>query len=64
MIDNIQVIVKSIHIRFESEHNIISPHHTFAFGVTLDKLDIFTTNLNWEKTFVDHSAQGHLKSPQ
>jgi vacuolar protein sorting-associated protein 13A/C len=41
IIDNIQVVVTNVHIRFEDKAN-----NGFAFGVTLEKLKISTVNKN------------------
>jgi len=39
IIDNIHVIVKDIHIRFEDEIT-----QKYSFGITLEELKIFTVN--------------------
>ena len=41
IIDNIQVTVKDIHIRYEDEIT-----KKYSFGVTLEELKIFTVNKN------------------
>ena len=45
IIDNIQINIKNIHIRFEDIKD-------FSFGITLDELQIFTTNKDWKKEFI------------
>ena len=39
--NNLQITVKSIHVRFENQD---SHSQIYSFGLTLDKLDIITTN--------------------
>lgn len=41
IIDNLQVTIKNIHIRYEDEIT-----KKYAFGVTLEKLEMFTVNKN------------------
>ena len=41
IIDNIQVTVKDIHIRYEDEIT-----KKYSFGVTLEEVKIFTVNKN------------------
>lgn len=55
VIKNIQVHVGHIHIRYEDEVTI--PGQPFAFGVTLHKLDLETTNENWIPTLLDESVK-------
>ena len=44
IIDNIQIKVKSVHIRLE-EH--FSGDTSYTFGATLNSLEVNTTNENW-----------------
>lgn len=41
IIDNIQVTVKDIHVRYEDDIT-----NQYSFGVTLEELKIFTVNNN------------------
>lgn len=51
IIDNIQVSLKNIHIRFEDqEQNTI-------LGFVLDEFSANTTNENWEKEFLDRTLE-------
>lgn len=49
-INNVQVKIANVHIRYESNSNAGRP---FAFGITLNNFEIFTTDANWQKCFVD-----------
>ncbi|EGR30928.1 PH domain protein [Ichthyophthirius multifiliis] len=50
IIDNIQICVKNIHVRYEDTIT-----NKYSWGFSLDKIDIFTTNKNGEKVFVDRT---------
>ena len=52
IIDNIQVKVKSVHVRLE-EH--FSGDSSYTFGAMLSSLDINTTNENWYPQYVDRN---------
>lgn len=49
-INNIQVKIANVHIRYEDN---TKPESPYAFGVTLHDFEIFTTDENWQKCFVD-----------
>ena len=52
-VDNLQITVKSINIRFENVNEIVkSP---FALGISLTQLEIVTTDENWEVKFIDRT---------
>lgn len=44
IINNVQVNVKNIHIRFEDKSD---PENEFAFGITLHEFAINSTDANW-----------------
>ncbi|XP_037949404.1 vacuolar protein sorting-associated protein 13 [Teleopsis dalmanni] len=48
VINNIQVKISNIHIRYE---DCITTGRPFSFGVTLKDLETYTTDLNWERGF-------------
>lgn len=50
-INNVQVKIANVHIRYESNSN--AGGRSFAFGITLNNFEIFTTDANWQKCFVD-----------
>ena len=56
IVDNVQVTVRNIHIRYEDA--LSSPEHPFSLGITLAELSAVSTDGNWEPTFVHNSASG------
>eukprot|EP00051_Salpingoeca_urceolata_P024411 m.428631 g.428631 ORF g.428631 m.428631 type:complete len:3311 (+) comp20233_c0_seq24:244-10176(+) len=50
IINNIQVRVENIHIRYEDATS--NPGHPFAFGITLSSLSAESTNEKWEAAFL------------
>jgi vacuolar protein sorting-associated protein 13A/C len=50
IIDNVQVSIKNVHIRYED--NVSNPGHPFAAGVTLSEVSALSTNGEWEPTFI------------
>ncbi len=56
IIDNLQVNIKSIHIRFENEGvEGLHDEMKYSWGITLDRLEIYTTDDNWKKKFFDRT---------
>uniref|UniRef100_A0A1A9WMW5 Vacuolar protein sorting-associated protein 13 n=1 Tax=Glossina brevipalpis TaxID=37001 RepID=A0A1A9WMW5_9MUSC len=49
IVNNVQVKVSNIHVRYE---DTITAKLPFAFGFTLHNLEIFTTDESWEKCFI------------
>ncbi|EAS01215.2 PH domain protein (macronuclear) [Tetrahymena thermophila SB210] len=48
VVDNIEICIKNVHLRFESQNPV------YAWGITIGKIEAFTVNNEWkEKTFVD-----------
>ncbi|KAJ4295319.1 Vacuolar protein sorting-associated protein 13 [Kalmusia sp. IMI 367209] len=56
IVDNVQVTVKNIHIRYED--SIADPGHPFALGLTLADFSAISTDGNWKPTFI----QGNTSS--
>ncbi|WFD25298.1 Vacuolar protein sorting-associated protein 13 [Malassezia nana] len=56
IVDNVQVTVRNIHIRYED--CLSNPEHPFSVGITLAELSAVSTDENWEPTFVHNSASG------
>jgi len=54
IIDNIQISVKNVHIRYED--SISDPGHPFAAGITLQELSAVSTDENWKPTFIQSSS--------
>lgn len=60
IIDNIQVRVRNIHIRLESHLEGMKP---FAVGASIDSLNIFTTDENGKKIFLDRTKKENKDKP-
>lgn len=54
VLDNLKLKIKDIHIRFE--YNLEG--NSFSTGLTLQKIECFTTNSFWEKEFTDRHQSG------
>ncbi|KIM85199.1 hypothetical protein PILCRDRAFT_817197 [Piloderma croceum F 1598] len=54
IINNLQVTVKSIHVRYEDKLSV--PGHPFAAGITLAGFTAVSVNDKWEPAFIDSSA--------
>lgn len=55
IVDNLQVTVKNIHVRYEDA--ISAPGHPFALGVTLEEFSAVSTDGEWTPTFIQDSAE-------
>jgi len=55
IVDNLQVTVKNIHIRYED--SISAPGHPFALGVTLEEFSAVSTDGEWRPTFIQDSTK-------
>ncbi|KAI9867788.1 MAG: hypothetical protein M1813_007610 [Trichoglossum hirsutum] len=53
IVDNLQVTVKNIHIRYED--SISAPGHPFALGFTLEEFSAISTDGGWNPTFIQTS---------
>jgi vacuolar protein sorting-associated protein 13A/C len=54
IVDNVQVSIKNIHIRYED--SISDPGHPFALGITLESFDAVSTDENWKPTFIQSTS--------
>ncbi|KAI4916402.1 uncharacterized protein J4E92_009320 [Alternaria infectoria] len=54
IVDNVQITVKNIHIRYED--SIADPGHPFALGVTLADFSAISTDENWKPTFIQGTS--------
>lgn len=54
VVDNLQVSIKNIHVRFED--HISDPGHPFAAGITLKELSAFSTDGEWKPTFISEAT--------
>ncbi|KAK3113583.1 Vacuolar protein sorting-associated protein 13 [Teratosphaeriaceae sp. CCFEE 6253] len=58
IIDNVQIQVKNVHIRYEDA--VSDPGHPFAAGLTLQELSAVSTDENWRPTWIQStSATSH-----
>ncbi|KAI1260817.1 vacuolar protein sorting-associated protein 13 [Xylariaceae sp. FL1019] len=55
IVDNLQVTVKNIHVRYED--SISAPGHPFALGVTLEEFSAVSTDGEWEPTFIQNTSK-------
>ncbi|KXX82464.1 Vacuolar protein sorting-associated protein 13 [Madurella mycetomatis] len=55
IVDNLQVTVKNIHVRYEDA--ISAPGHPFALGITLEEFSAVSTDGDWTPTFIQDSAE-------
>ncbi|CCU75520.1 vacuolar protein sorting-associated protein, partial [Blumeria hordei DH14] len=53
IVDNLQITVKNIHIRYED--SISAPGHPFAVGVTLQEFSAISTDEDWRPTYIQDS---------
>jgi vacuolar protein sorting-associated protein 13A/C len=54
IVDNVQINVKNIHIRYED--SISDPGHPFALGITLEGFDAVSTDADWQPTFIQSTS--------
>src|ERR1700761_8739266 len=59
IVDNVQVSVKNIHIRYED--SISDPGHPFALGITLEEFSAVSTDENWKPTFIQGNSSSTHK---
>lgn len=59
VLDNLQITIKSIHIRVE---NLIG-NNKYSLGMTLNFLSIHATNEKWEKKFIDRTDSKNENLP-
>lgn len=54
IVDNLQVSIKNIHIRYEDA--IAAPDHPFAVGITLKEMSAVSTDADWRPTFIQSTS--------
>lgn len=59
IVDNLQVSIKRIHIRYED--SISAPGHPFALGLTLQEFSAVSTDENWRPSFIQSSSSATHK---
>ena len=57
ILDNLKFVISSVHIRFEN--NIEG--RVFAAGLTLERIECFTTNSEWTSEYTDRHKTGSAK---
>ncbi|TAQ85401.1 hypothetical protein B7494_g6292 [Chlorociboria aeruginascens] len=55
IVDNLQITVKNIHIRYED--SISAPGHSFALGLTLEEFSAVSTDGEWKPTYIQNSVE-------
>ncbi|GAO13444.1 hypothetical protein UVI_02014450 [Ustilaginoidea virens] len=55
IVDNLQITVKNIHIRYED--SISAPGHPFALGLVLQEFSAVSTDGQWKPTFIQESSK-------
>jgi len=56
VLDNVQIHVKGIHVRYEDGSS--TPEHPFAAGLTIDEFKAVSTDEKWVETFIQDSLKG------
>jgi len=51
IVDNIELTVKNVHVRYED--SVTNPEHAFALGMTWESLNMQSTDKRWKPCFVD-----------
>ncbi|KTW25717.1 hypothetical protein T552_03329 [Pneumocystis carinii B80] len=54
IIDNLQITIKNIHIRYEDK--LSDPEHPFSIGITLSEFSAISTNDKWEPIFIQNNV--------
>ncbi|WWC86271.1 uncharacterized protein L201_001144 [Kwoniella dendrophila CBS 6074] len=56
IVDNVQIQIKGIHVRYEDGSSI--PEHPFAAGITLNEFKAVSTDENWVEAFIQNNLNG------
>jgi vacuolar protein sorting-associated protein 13A/C len=56
VIDNLQVSLSKIHVRVENADQEVE-NNQFSLGVTLQAIELYTTDSLWNRQFVDRVKQ-------
>lgn len=60
IVDNLQIYVQNIHIRFNDQK--AHPGHDFSFGIQVDELRAVSTDENWVESFITAASSSVHKS--
>lgn len=55
IVDNLQVTIKNIHVRYED--SISAPGHPFALGITLEEFSAVSTDGEWKPAYIQDSTK-------
>ncbi|XP_016940577.3 intermembrane lipid transfer protein Vps13 [Drosophila suzukii] len=58
IVNNLQVKITNVHLRYEDTTTTGSP---FSFGISLHELELYTTDSDWEKTYMAQQASQVFK---
>jgi hypothetical protein len=56
IIDNLQVSLSKVHLRVENA-DPDEENNQFSMGITLQAIELYTTDKEWKRQFVDRSKQ-------
>jgi hypothetical protein len=45
---NLQVKIRKLHIRYEDDHYQMAPGKNYAFGITLESLQVYSSMEDWD----------------
>jgi vacuolar protein sorting-associated protein 13A/C len=55
IIDNIQIKVSDIHIRFEDQIN-----NAYSWGIAMEGFEAYTCDENWKKQYIDRTKEDNV----
>lgn len=55
IINNVQIHVKNVHLRYEDDTN--TPEHPFAAGIAISEFKMVSTDENWVEAFLQNTVQ-------
>lgn len=58
IINNVQITIKNVHIRYEDRSTSTIP---FSLGITLGELEVHTTDADWKKAFLSEALSKVFK---
>ncbi|ODQ63120.1 hypothetical protein NADFUDRAFT_80833 [Nadsonia fulvescens var. elongata DSM 6958] len=56
IVDNVQITIKNIHVRYEDSVEVFNEKHPFSIGLTLQELSAVSTNSDWQSAFITNSS--------
>ena len=58
IVDNLQIKLSNLHVRIEHE-DTIETENSFSLGVTLQEIDLYTTDKNWNRIYLDRTKEAN-----